>query len=80
MSVRPRQHTDDLSLLIGRNVEVRRMGQVIDKGRFEDMTEDGLIIWLAMNGSQSRRLIEIDHRHEVLAITDEETAVGTAGS
>jgi hypothetical protein len=64
------QPVDDPYLLIGQQVEVVEHGEVIDHGHVEDVTEDGLILWLTMDGANNRRLIELDPQRELRVRTD----------
>lgn len=54
------QPADDLAVpLIGRDIEIHDHAQIIDSGHVEDATKDGRVLWLAMEGVQPRRLIEL---------------------
>lgn len=64
------QPAEDPYLLIGQQVEVVEHGEVIDHGHVEDVTEDGLILWLTMDGANDRRLIELDPQRELRVRTD----------
>jgi hypothetical protein len=52
------QPEDDWSLLVGRQIEIHEQGKVLDWGRVENVTMDGNILWLEMDGPRCRRLIE----------------------
>jgi hypothetical protein len=52
------QPDDDWTLLVGQQIEIHEQGRIIDTGRVEDVTRDGCILWLQMEGSRCRRLIQ----------------------
>lgn len=58
--VEPRlwQLEDEWTQIVGQHIEIHEEGQIIDRGRVEDVTRDGTVLWLKMEGAQHRRLIE----------------------
>jgi hypothetical protein len=52
------QLVDDWTQLEGLNVEIYADECVLDRGSVEITTADGAILWLALEGADSRRLIE----------------------
>jgi len=52
------QPEDDWTLLVGQNIEIYEQGKILDKGHVEDVTTNGHVLWLTMEGPQHRRLIE----------------------
>ncbi|MFH5877237.1 hypothetical protein [Arthrobacter sp. NA-172] len=49
---------DDWTLLIGQKIEIHEQGRILDEGRVEDVTKDGYVLWLEMDGATCRRIIE----------------------
>lgn len=62
------QPQDEWTLLIGQTIEVLEHGRIIDTGRVEEVTSDGLILWLEMYGAKCRRLIEKGPVREVKVV------------
>jgi hypothetical protein len=52
------QPEDDWTLLIGQKIEIHDQGKIHDSGRVEDVTRDGYVRWLEMDGPTCRRIIE----------------------
>lgn len=52
------QPADDWTLLEGCSVEIHEGREFIDRGRVEAVTNDGCILWLALEGIRPRRLVE----------------------
>jgi hypothetical protein len=52
------QPEDDWTLLVGLRIEVHEQGRILDGGRVEDVTTDGHVLWLEMDGPSCRRIIE----------------------
>jgi hypothetical protein len=52
------QPEDDWTLLVGQKIEIHEQGKILDCGRVEDVTKDGYVLWLEMDGPTCRRIIE----------------------
>lgn len=52
------QPEDDWTLLVGQHIQIHEHGRILDEGRVENVTKDGHVLWLEMDGPQSRRLVE----------------------
>lgn len=66
MSFTSRGPADDPGApLIGQDIEIYDHEQIIDSGQVEDATKDGRILWLAMEGAQPRRLIEVKSEWQI---------------
>jgi hypothetical protein len=70
------QPVDDWTSLRGQTIEVHEHGKVMDLGVVDAVTLDGLILWLAFDGSLPRRIIEKDHGRYVRVIAQPSAAVG----
>ncbi|MCZ9880957.1 hypothetical protein [Arthrobacter sp. B2a2-09] len=59
-SLQTRQPPTDTTwnLLTGLNVEIEFHGVVADAGIVDDVTFDGLVLWLKQNGVTLRRIVE----------------------
>lgn len=44
--------------VVGQRIEIHEKGQIIDAGQVEDVTGDGTVLWLKMEGATHRRLVE----------------------
>jgi hypothetical protein len=51
--------------LVGRWVQIRLRGDLVDQGVIDDVTMDDNILWLQAGGGQDRRLILRDDRFQV---------------
>lgn len=54
----PWQPIDDWSTLKDQHVEIHIGGKLIDQGRVDDVTPDGAVLWLMLDGASGRRIIE----------------------
>lgn len=51
------QPVDDWSELTNLHVEVHHRTKLVDAGRVDTVTPDGAILWLALDGVASRRIV-----------------------
>ena len=56
--IAPWKPVDDWTTLKGQDVEIFENGRLIDRGRVDDATSDGTVLWLMQDGASSRRIIE----------------------
>jgi hypothetical protein len=54
----PWKPVDDWTTLKSQDVEVIKNGRLIDRGRVDDVTSDGSVLWLMPDGASNRRIIE----------------------
>jgi hypothetical protein len=54
----PWRPVDDWSTLKDHHVEIHIGGKLIDQGRVDDVTPDGAVLWLMLDGASGRRIIE----------------------
>ena len=51
--------------ILGEQVEIRARGRTVDYGRVDSVTYDDEILWLAADGSNTRRMVERRNKLEV---------------
>lgn len=54
----PWKPVDDWRTLKGHDVEIFENGRLMDRGRVDDVTSDGFVLWLMQDGASNRRIIE----------------------
>ena len=55
---------EDWTILSGVDVEIRRNGTTVRRGRVEETTRDGLVLWLDQTHNEPRQLFEKESGHE----------------
>ena len=70
---------DNWTILTGASVEIRMDGNAVRRGRVEDTTPDGGILWLSRGDREPRRLFEKAEGFQVWARSEQTPLVYEAG-
>jgi hypothetical protein len=70
---------DDWTILTGASVEIRKDGTAVRRGRVEDTTPDGCILWLSGGQGEPRRLFEKTEGFHVWACSEQTPLLYEAG-